>query len=34
MRYEEAIAAFKDWVPDADTRRIIGGDTALKLYFA
>ena len=34
MRYEHAIASFKDWVPDANARRIIGGDTALKLYFA
>src|SRR5688572_20646365 len=33
MRYEHAIASFRDWVPDANTRRIIGGETAFRLYF-
>jgi predicted TIM-barrel fold metal-dependent hydrolase len=33
MRYETAIASFKQWIPDPNVRRIIGGDTALKLYF-
>jgi predicted TIM-barrel fold metal-dependent hydrolase len=33
MRYEYAVASFKDWIPDAATRRIISGDTALRLYF-
>lgn len=34
MRYETAVASFADWVPDAAQRRIIGGETALRLYFA
>lgn len=34
MRYEHAIESFRSWVPDAAQRRIIGGETALKLYFA
>jgi predicted TIM-barrel fold metal-dependent hydrolase len=34
MRYEYAVASFKDWVPDAGMRHIIGGETAFKLYFA
>lgn len=33
MRYADAIQALKRWVPDAAVRRIIGGETALKLYF-
>lgn len=33
MRYEQAIASFKQWVPDANTRRIISGETAFRLYF-
>jgi hypothetical protein len=33
MRYEYAIASFKQWVPDAAIRRIISGETALRLYF-
>lgn len=33
MSYEQAIASFKQWVPDANTRRIISGETALRLYF-
>ncbi len=33
MRYEHAVASFRDWVPDANQRRIIGGETAFKLYF-
>jgi predicted TIM-barrel fold metal-dependent hydrolase len=33
MRYEIAIANFKQWIPDPNARRIIGGETALKLYF-
>lgn len=34
MRYGDAIAAFRDWIPEANVRRIIGGETALRLYFA
>jgi predicted TIM-barrel fold metal-dependent hydrolase len=33
VRYEDTIAAFRQWVPDANVRRIIGGETALRLYF-
>jgi predicted TIM-barrel fold metal-dependent hydrolase len=33
MRYEDVIASFRQWVPDADIRRIISGETALRLYF-
>jgi predicted TIM-barrel fold metal-dependent hydrolase len=33
MRYEEAVASFGQWIPDANARRIIGGETALRLYF-
>ena len=33
MRYEDAIASFRQWVPDANLRRIISGETALRLYF-
>lgn len=33
MRYESAIASFKEWIPDAATRRVISGETALRLYF-
>ena len=34
MRYEHAIAGLADWVPDPHARRIIGGETPLRLYFA
>lgn len=34
VRYEDTIANFREWVPDANARRIIGGETALRLYFA
>ena len=34
MRYEDAIASFKQWIPDAGIRRIISGETAFRLYFA
>jgi predicted TIM-barrel fold metal-dependent hydrolase len=34
MRYEHAVASFKEWIPDAAARRIISGDTALRLYFS
>ena len=34
MRYEYAIASFREWIPDANVRRVISGDTALRLYFA
>ena len=34
MRYEEAIASFERWVTDPGVRRIIGGETAFRLYFA
>ena len=33
MDYEQAIAAFTRWVPDAAARRAIGGETPLALYF-
>ncbi len=33
MSYADAIAHFTRWVPDAVARRIIGGETALRLYF-
>jgi len=34
MRYEHAVEHLGHWVPDAAARRIIGGETALRLYFA
>lgn len=34
MRYEHAVASFREWIPDAATRRVISGDTALNLYFS
>ncbi|MGE0557630.1 MAG: amidohydrolase [Burkholderiales bacterium] len=34
MRYDTAIEHFRQWVPDAKTRRIISGETPLRLYFA
>jgi predicted TIM-barrel fold metal-dependent hydrolase len=34
MRYEYAIAGFKEWIPDPAVRRIISGETPLRLYFA
>jgi predicted TIM-barrel fold metal-dependent hydrolase len=34
VRYSDTIAALQSWVPDAAARRVIGGETALKLYFA
>ena len=33
MSYADAVSAFPRWVPDAHARRIIGGETALRLYF-
>jgi predicted TIM-barrel fold metal-dependent hydrolase len=33
MRYEHAIESFKQWIPDPDVRRIIAGETPLRLYF-
>jgi predicted TIM-barrel fold metal-dependent hydrolase len=33
MRYEDAIASFRQWIPDRNARRIISGETALRLYF-
>lgn len=33
MRYEDAIASFRQWIPDASMRRIISGETAFRLYF-
>jgi len=33
VRYADTIDALKRWVPDAAVRRIIGGETAFKLYF-
>jgi predicted TIM-barrel fold metal-dependent hydrolase len=34
MRYEHAVASFRDWVSDANARRVIGGETPLRLFFA
>jgi predicted TIM-barrel fold metal-dependent hydrolase len=34
MRYEHAIASFRQWIPDANVRRTISGETALRLYFS
>ncbi len=34
MRYEHAIASFREWIPDAGARRIISGETAFRLYFS
>jgi len=34
MRYEHAIASFRQWVPDANTRRTISGETPFRLYFS
>lgn len=31
--YAQAVADLHDWVPDAATRRLIGGDTPMRLYF-
>jgi predicted TIM-barrel fold metal-dependent hydrolase len=31
--YEDAIANLQDWVPDAVQRRLVGGETAMRLYF-
>ncbi|HTP95240.1 MAG TPA: amidohydrolase family protein [Burkholderiales bacterium] len=33
VRYRDTVENFAAWVPDAAARRIIGGETALKLYF-
>jgi predicted TIM-barrel fold metal-dependent hydrolase len=33
MRYQYAIDAFRQWVPDPNVRRIIAGETPLRLYF-
>lgn len=33
MRYDYAIESFKQWIPDANVRRTISGDTALRLFF-
>ena len=33
MSYADAVSAFPRWVPDAHARRIIGGETPLRLYF-
>lgn len=34
VTYQQTLDDFKLWVPDPAQRRIIGGDTALKLYFS
>lgn len=34
VRYADTISAFARWVPDAQARRKIAGETALKLYFS
>lgn len=33
MRYGDTIEALQRWVPDPAVRRVIGGESALKLYF-
>ena len=33
MRYEHAVESLKQWIPDVLARRIVGGETALRLYF-
>ena len=33
VTYQSTLDDFKRWVPDAQTRRIIGGETAYELYF-
>jgi predicted TIM-barrel fold metal-dependent hydrolase len=33
MRYQATVDDFHAWVPDAEARRRIGGETALKLFF-
>lgn len=33
VRYEDTVARFREWVPDAKTRRIISGETAFRLFF-
>ncbi len=33
MRYDSAIATLEQYVPDPNARRIIGGETPLRLYF-
>jgi predicted TIM-barrel fold metal-dependent hydrolase len=33
VTYAQTLAAFEEWVPDAATRRLIGGDTPMRLYF-
>lgn len=30
----QSIASFKEWIPDAAVRRVISGETVLRLYFA
>jgi predicted TIM-barrel fold metal-dependent hydrolase len=34
VKYADTIAALAEWVPDPAVRRKIGGETALRLYFA
>lgn len=34
VTYGGVLDAFKQWIPDANTRRIIGAETPYKLYFA
>ncbi len=34
VTYQQTLDDFRLWVPDPDQRRIIGGETALKLYFS
>ena len=33
MSYDQAVASFRQWIPDAAVRHIISGDTARQLYF-
>jgi predicted TIM-barrel fold metal-dependent hydrolase len=34
MRYEYAVESLRHWISDSHARRIIGGETPLRLYFA
>ena len=33
MRYEHVVDSFRAWIPDSHVRRVIGAETALRLYF-
>ena len=34
VKYADVVEAFKRWIADANVRRVIGGETPFKLYFA